>query len=142
MFIIIHSSLLPFELGILQLYSQGSAPFKTHQFNMWIFMVGKSINIGAGFYYVECWFTKSRCPKICDQIGYISGSLAYATFLSILVPKSLQPLIFIIWVLHSPLYIGGVRKWILNMTQKLHNYLSNGAIYVCNIWNNIIGSNN
>ena len=139
---LIHSALMQIEAGILQVHCQELSPFKTHPISMWTFLFAMFTHYGAALYYAKCWLTGSRCSKICDLIGYISGSLASAAFLSILVPPSLVPFVFTIWMLQSSLYIDNVRDKIFNVTQKFNHCFSNDAIsYVHNIWNCIIKSN-
>ena len=59
--------------------------------------------------------------NICDKVGYISGLLASATFLSMLIPPSFEPFVFIIWIFISSMFIDVVHNWILKVAQKLYN---------------------
>ena len=115
---LVHSPFMQVEVGILQIHCQGSSPFVTHPMSMWTFLFAMFIHYGTALYYARCWLIGSRRSKLCDLIGYISGSLTSAAFLSILVPSSLVPLIFIICILQLPLYFDDARDRIWKVVQS------------------------
>ena len=68
--------------------------------------------------------------NICDKIGYIFGLLASTTFISMLIPPSFEPFVFVIWILISSMLIDVVRNWILEVTQKLCNFAKDVVSYL------------
>ena len=79
--------------------------------------------------------------NICDKVGYISGFLASAAFISMLVPPSFEPFVFVIWIVISIMFIEVARDWILKVAQKFYHFAKHVVSYVHNIWKQIIGNN-
>ena len=113
---------LPLQLSLLQLHFHDSSPFETYPINMWTFIFAVFLCCIALFYYIKCRLTNSiYFMNICDKVGYVFGLLASATFLSMLIPPSFEPFVFIIWIFISSMFIDVVHNWILKVAQKLYN---------------------
>ena len=133
---------IPLQVEILQLHFHDSSPFQTHPINMWSFVFAILLCCVALAYYIKCRLTGSICfMNICDKIGYISGLLASAAFISVLVPPSIEPFVFVIWIVISIMFIDIIRNWILKVAQKIYYFVKNGVSYIHNIWKLIIGNN-
>ena len=140
---IIHAALWGLLGTFIGLHFQDSpSPFKSRTMVMWIFVFVVFTNVGAALYYARSWFTDSTHSKIFNIIGHISASLGSVAFVTLMIPPSvLLPVIFVIWILHLPVYVDISRSWILNVIGNLFSGLFNFPDYVLNIWNRCIGHN-
>ena len=133
---------IPLQADILQLHFHNSSPFETYPVNMWTFICVVFIYCITLACYIKNWLTGSRRYKsICDKVGYISGFLTLAAFISMLIPLSFAPLVFAIWIVVSIMVIDLVRNWILELAGRLYNFFKDKVSLVQNILKSTIEAN-
>ncbi|KAI9128261.1 hypothetical protein K1719_001254 [Acacia pycnantha] len=82
--------LIPVIGAIAQMNFPNSSPLEEHPASIWIFIVSLLI-------YCFAFGSYTKFQIYSPAIALISGSLAYAALISLLVPRFLQPLVFIAW---------------------------------------------
>lgn len=103
----IFACLIPIMGAVVQMHFPNSSPVDEYPANMWIFIVCLLIYGSASLYDIRCKMlniANPTCLKLSIKVAIISGALAYASLISVLVPRVLEPIVFIICLLSLFLY--------------------------------------
>ena len=79
---------------------------------------------------------------ICDKVKCTSRFLTLIAFITMLVLHYFEPLVFVIWIVISIMFIDFVCNWILKVTLKLYKISKDATSYIHNILKSIIETNN
>ena len=97
--------LIPVLAAVLQVHCQGSnlSPFETHLPNMLAFLLAILVYCFALVYYVRNRHNPNTTNrlKLSAQTALISGCLASASLISVMLPRYFEPVIFAIWLFLS-----------------------------------------